>query len=97
MIVINNPSTAPFLLLAIIAWCAKVINPPLESKIKVFKKGIANASKAVIPTGGQQLPISIAGDKLACKYAQNTLKKAITSLKINKLKPCAIPILTFLV
>jgi hypothetical protein len=27
-------------------------------------KGIANASKGVIPVGGQQAPISNAGDKL---------------------------------
>jgi hypothetical protein len=30
-------------------------------------KGIANAFKGVIPTGGHEDPISIAGDKLACK------------------------------
>jgi len=60
-------------------------------------KGIANAFKGVIPIGGQQPPNSIAGVKLECKYAQNTLEKAITSLKINKRKPCVIPFFTFLV
>jgi len=30
----------------------------------VLSKGIAKASKGVIPNGGQEPPISIAGDKL---------------------------------
>jgi hypothetical protein len=33
----------------------------------VFIKGTENTSKGVIPVGGQQLPNSIEGDKLACK------------------------------
>lgn len=39
---------------------------PLESNNKVFKKGIAKASKGVIPAGGQIKPNSTAGDKLEC-------------------------------
>jgi hypothetical protein len=40
---------------------------PLDNNKKVFNKGIANGSKAVIPCGGQIPPISILGDKLEWK------------------------------
>jgi hypothetical protein len=39
---------------------------PLDNNNKVLIKGIANASKGVIPIGGQHPPISSAGDKLEC-------------------------------
>nr|YP_007374913.1 hypothetical protein Pra_mt0310 [Phlebia radiata]CCF07378.1 hypothetical protein Pra_mt0310 [Phlebia radiata] len=58
---------------------------------------MANGSKAVIPWGGQIPPISTAGDKLEWKNAQNTLKKANTSLIINKIKPNIKPFCTSIV
>ena len=67
---------------------------PLDSNKKVLSNGMANGSKAVIPWGGQTPPISIAGDKLEWKKAQNTLKKAKTSLIINKIKPIINPFCT---
>ena len=42
-------------------------------------------------------PISTAGDKLEWKKAQNTLKKANTSLTINKIKPIIKPFCTSVV
>ena len=70
------------------------MNAPLETNSIVLSKGIANGSKAVIPCGGQTPPISIAGDKLEWKKAQNTLKKANTSLTINKSTPIVKPLCT---
>jgi hypothetical protein len=37
---------------------------PLDNSNKVFKKGMAKASRGVIPTGGHTKPSSTAGDKL---------------------------------
>jgi hypothetical protein len=37
---------------------------PEPSKIAVFKRGIWKGLKALIPIGGQRLPISTLGDKL---------------------------------
>jgi len=51
----------------------------------------------VIPKGGHIPPISIAGDKLEWKKAQNTLKKANISLIINNKKPITNPLCTSLV
>jgi hypothetical protein len=67
--------------------------PLLNSKI-VFNKGIANGSRGVIPKGGQELPISIVGARLEWKYAQNTDRKANTSLTMNKATPNVNPFLT---
>ena len=60
---------------------------PEESNNKVFNKGIAKGSSASIPEGGREEPTKTSGDKLAWKNPQNTLKKAITSLIINKANP----------
>lgn len=76
MIVNITPSIAPFLFPAIKAWCPYVINAPLDNNKKVLSNGIAKGSNGVIPKGGQVPPISIAGDKLEWKKAQNTDKKA---------------------
>ena len=67
---------------------------PLDSNKKVLSNGIAKGSKAEIPRGGQLDPISIAGERLEWKKAQNTLKKAKTSLTINKIKPIINPFCT---
>ena len=83
-IIVNRvPKIAPFLSPWIKAWCPYVTNAPLDNNKIVFNNGIAKGSKAVIPCGGHTPPISTAGDKLECKKAQNTLKKANTSLTIN--------------
>ena len=60
----------------------------------MFNKGIAKASSTEIPKGGHTPPISTAGAKLEWKYAQNTDKKAIISLIINKAKPIVKPLFT---
>jgi hypothetical protein len=64
-----------------------VIVAPEQSKIKVFNKGIAKAQKTSSPFGGQMLPKSIVGDKLAEKKAQKKAKKNITSETINRIMP----------
>ena len=58
---------------------------PEQSKSNVFNKGIALGSKATIPFGGQIVPISIVGAKLAAKKAQKKAKKNITSETMNKI------------
>jgi hypothetical protein len=85
--VITNPQTASTFLPAVIAWCAYVTVAPEHNKIKVFSKGIALASKASIPLGGQMFPISIVGARLAAKKAQKKAKKNITSETINRIVP----------
>ena len=85
IIVRSVPTIAPFLLPAIKAWCPYVMNAPEDNNKKVLSKGIAKGSKGVIPTGGQEPPISIVGLKLEWKKAQNTDKKANTSLTIKEL------------
>lgn len=42
------------------------MNAPDDRSNRVLRKGKPKASKAVIPNGGQTIPISIAGDKLEC-------------------------------
>jgi hypothetical protein len=74
-----------------------VINAPLDNNKKVLSNGIAKGSKGVIPKGGQVPPISIAGDKLEWKKAQNTDKKAKISLTINNKTPIIRPFFTSLV
>jgi hypothetical protein len=51
----------------------------------------------VIPTGGQVPPISTEGVKLEWKKPQKTLKKANTSLIINKTTPMLNPFCTSIV
>jgi hypothetical protein len=83
----NNDQSASFLLPAVIEWCENVIVAPEQSMINVFNNGIALASKTSIPFGGQMLPISIVGAKLAAKKAQKNAKKNIISETINKITP----------
>jgi hypothetical protein len=53
--------------------------------MRVFNKGIALGSNTSIPFGGQILPISIVGAKLAAKKAQKKAKKNITSETIKSI------------
>jgi hypothetical protein len=53
----------------------------------VFNNGIAFASKASMPFGGQMLPISIVGAKLAAKKAQKKAKKNMTSETMKSITP----------
>jgi len=87
----NNVSTKAHkdstLLPQVIAWCEYVIVTPEQSKSKVFKRGIALGSKVTSPLGGQILPISIDGERLAEKKAQKKAKKNIISDIMNKIIP----------
>jgi ABC-type iron transport system FetAB permease component len=60
---------------------------PEHNRISVFNKGIALGSKTSIPLGGQMLPISMVGAKLAAKNAQKNAKKNITSDTMNRIIP----------
>jgi hypothetical protein len=60
---------------------------PEQSNISVFNSGTLLASNTSIPRGGQMLPISIVGAKLAAKNAQKKAKKNITSETINRIIP----------
>ena len=53
------------------AWWAQVTLAPEVNKIIVFNRGTFQASKVMIPFGGHTAPISILGDKLEWKNAQN--------------------------
>jgi len=86
-IVKTSAQTASTLLPAVIAWWLYVTVAPELSRINVFNNGIALGSNAAIPFGGQMLPISIVGAKLAAKNAQKNAKKNITSETINKIIP----------
>jgi hypothetical protein len=79
------------------AWCAYVTVVPEQSRISVFNRGIAFASKASIPFGGHTLPISIVGARLAAKKAQKKATKNITSETINKITAYLKPSWTILV
>ena len=48
---------------------------------------MAKGFKGSIPNGGQEPPISIAGDKLEWKKAQNIEKKANASLTMKRTIP----------
>lgn len=96
--IVNKPPMMAFFLSPLIkAWCPYVIVDPLLNNKKVFNNGIPNADKASIPWGGQTPPISILGLKLEWKKAQNTEKKAKTSLTINKITPNVNPFCTWVV
>jgi hypothetical protein len=60
---------------------------PDVSKIRVFNKGTAVGLNVSIPFGGQIVPISIVGAKLAAKNAQKNAKKNMISETINKIIP----------
>ncbi len=93
--IVNKPPIIAFFLSPLIkAWCPNVIVDPLLNNKKVFNNGIPNADNASIPCGGQTPPISTLGLKLEWKNAQNTEKKANTSLTINKITPIVIPFCT---
>ena len=96
-IVKTKAQTASTLLPQVIAWWENVIVAPEHSRIIVFNNGIALASKTSIPLGGQILPISIVGAKLAAKNAQKKAKKNITSETINSIIPYLKPSCTMLV
>ena len=53
----------------------------------MFNNGIAIGSNTSMPFGGQMLPISIVGAKLAAKKAQKKAKKNITSETMNNITP----------
>jgi hypothetical protein len=53
----------------------------------VFNNGMALGSKASIPLGGQMLPISIVGARLAAKKAQKKAKKNMTSETMKRIMP----------
>ena len=53
----------------------------------MFNNGTEKGLRGSIPKGGQQTPISIAGDKLLWKNAQKKDKKNKTSETINNKKP----------
>ena len=90
----NVPIRAPLLSPAIKAWCPYVTKAPEDNNNKVFNNGIEKGSNGVIPIGGQLPPISIVGAKLEWKNAQNTLKKAKTSVSKKKANPIIKPLLT---
>jgi hypothetical protein len=70
---------------------------PEVNNIRVFNRGTSNGLKTSIPLGGQILPISIVGAKLAAKKAQKKAKKNITSEAMNKSIPYLNPNWTILV
>jgi len=77
-----------------IEWCVHVTEIPEETNKIVFKNGIPFGSNDKIPTGGQVLPNSTAGDSAKCKYPQNIPKKKKHSEKINKIIPILNPVIT---
>jgi hypothetical protein len=72
---------------AVIAWWLYVIVAPDVNNINVFNNGTSNGLKTSIPLGGQIVPISMVGAKLAAKKAQKKAKKNMTSEAINKSIP----------
>jgi hypothetical protein len=76
------------------AWWAQVTVAPEDSKIVVFKSGIWNGLKGLIPRGGQIMPISTVGANLLWKNAQKKEKKNKTSEVINKIIPHRRPFIT---
>jgi len=58
---------------------------PEHNNIKVFNNGIERGSNESIPFGGQILPISIVGARLAAKKAQKKAKKNMTSDTMNNI------------
>jgi hypothetical protein len=70
---------------------------PEPKRIAVFNRGIWKGLKALIPSGGQRLPISTLGERLLWKNAQKKEKKKRTSETINKIMPQRNPIPTIVV
>jgi len=72
---------------AIKAWWAQVTEIPEDNKTIVFNKGTEKGLNTKIPSGGQDLPISIAGARLLWKKAQKKERKKKISETINKIIP----------
>jgi len=53
----------------------------------VLTRGTSKALNVGIPLGGQMLPISIVGVRLAAKKAQKKAKKNINSETMNRIIP----------
>lgn len=75
-----------------IAWCDHVTVSPEEIKIIVFIRGISKGLNGLIPRGGHNCPISIAGANEEWKYAQKKEKKNKISEIINKIIPNRMPL-----
>jgi hypothetical protein len=60
---------------------------PDANKIAVFKRGICNGLKGMIPAGGHIAPSSHAGARLLWKKAQKNLKKKNTSEIMKRIIP----------
>jgi hypothetical protein len=78
-------------------WLHVTVTPDITKTI-VFNKGTVSGSIQTVlskPMGGQEEPSSILGDKLDWKYAQNQLKKNITSEATKKINPIRKPLRTF--
>lgn len=75
-----------------IAWWDHVTVNPEEIKIIVFIRGMSNGLKGLIPNGGHNWPISIAGANDEWKYAQKKEKKNKISETINRIIPNRMPL-----
>jgi len=60
---------------------------PEHNRISVFTKGTSSGLKVFIPFGGQILPISIVGARLAAKNAQKKAKKNMISETMKSIIP----------
>ena len=60
----------------------------------MFSRGSSKGLITGIPAGGHCEPISTAGARLLCRYAQKTETKKNTSLRINSATPIVIPFCT---
>jgi len=71
-------------------WDHVTVNPD-DIRITVFNNGTLNGLIVLIPTGGQEQPISIEGERLLWKNAQKKSRKKQISLMINKITPSFSP------
>ena len=76
-------------------WWAHVTVTPEAKRTAVFRSGILKGFNGWIPEGGQQQPISGAGDRLLWKNAQKNAKKNITSEVIKRIIPHRNPVVTW--
>lgn len=60
---------------------------PEEIRIIVLRRGMSNGLKGLIPIGGHDWPISMAGARDEWKYAQKNDRKKKISEIINKIIP----------
>jgi hypothetical protein len=82
------------LFILIILWCAHVTVIPDLNRMAVLSNGIWNGAIAIMPSGGQRLPISMLGARLLWKNAQKKLKKNSTSEVIKRIIPQRRPLTT---